>query len=341
MQTETLLKLEKMPYPSGRFADVGENLRTLTRNESAYIPPVRSAKAKPTICPIIVPTNRDIRNNHKNIDRIMRLAQEREVSFVLFLCSGEAKKEDVASIAHRYKGTQWMAVDGPFLHEHHQHDFETTYSPLSYGSERDVSQKRNFALQIARLMGWETLFFLDDDVTISGEQLYKTFDLLHNGGASVVGFSARSFPDHSVVMHAERWTNGPIDSFIGSGAMAIRTNTSVLPFFPHIYNEDWMFLLVYCLFGEGDVVWGGTIEQRAYDPFKNGQRAKIEEPGDMLGESLLRLIMATSADLQGQHDFDTVAKIITKLADERFWEYEINNRISFIVGRIQSTHSMA
>ena len=91
-----------------------------------------------------------------------------------------------------------------------------------------------------------------------------------------------------------------------------------------------MFLLVYCLFGEGDVVWGGTIEQRAYDPFKNGQRAKIEEPGDMLGESLLRLIMATSADLQGQHDFDTVAKIITKLADERFWEYEINNRISFI-----------
>lgn len=331
MATDILSRLEKLNYPTGTFTKVGENLRTLARNESAYTPPVRLGKTgKAMMCPIIVPTNRSVIKNRRNITRLLQLSQERDTNFIVFLCSGEAKKEDIATVAHELSDAHWLAVDGPFLHAHHQtHEFETAHSSIADSNLRDSSQKRNFGLHLARLLGWDSLIFLDDDMDVTSDHIYKATDLLEHGNAAVVGFSARSFPDHSVAVHANRWVNGPIDSFVGSGVLAVKTNATVFSFFPYIYNEDWLFLLVYCLFGGEDVVWAGTIKQRKYDPFKNIQRAKTEEPGDLLAESLARLVMSHIQDLRGK-SFDTIARKLVELANDSFWEHEINNRIVFI-----------
>jgi hypothetical protein len=326
MKPASILAFEKTRYPSGVFSHAGEHLRVLTRDESTYTPPIRPEIALQKSCPIIVPTHRDLRKNRQNIENIMRLAD----GPVIFLCSGKAKKEDIAAIAKNYPKLTWTAIDGPYTYNDYGQNFETTYSSIASGSEKDVSQKRNLGLLIARLMGWKSIFFIDDDVTITKQQVYKAIDLLHHDNTAIVGFSARSFYDNSVAVHARRITNGPIDSFIGTGAMAIRTDKPILSFFPHVYNEDWLFLLVYCLFGSEDVVWAGTIKQRAFNPYRDVARAKYEEPGDILGESLVRLAMSIRADLHEEPGLEAVTAKLAKFANKAFWEGEINNRILFI-----------
>src|ERR1700691_1932544 len=243
MKAELALALGKLQYPSGIFADTGENLRILTRDESAYTPSLRKAAKALASCAIIVPTNRNTRITRKNIERVMQMNS----GPVVFLCSGEAKKEAIADIAKSYPNQPWIAIDGPFPHDGYTQDYETMYTSIAYGNNQsDISLKKNFALLLARLMGWKTVFFLDDDVLITKAHFLKAVDLLYQDKVAVVGFSARFFPDHSVAVHARRLAKGPIDSFIGGGAMAVRTDKPILSFFPYVYNEDWLFLLVYC-----------------------------------------------------------------------------------------------
>ncbi len=125
-------------------------------------------------------------------------------------------------------------------------------------------------------MKWESIFFLDDDVAITSFQLDKAYNLLQTRDVSIVGFNARHFPDNSVAMHIHRWLHDSIDSFLGTGAMAVKTNSPFVSFFPHIYNEDWLFLLIYRLLGEGNIIWAGTIKQKPYNPYKYASRATSE-----------------------------------------------------------------
>ena len=325
MKSESLFVFEKSQYPSGAFSEMGENLRVLTRDESSFVPPVRPSLTLQKECPIIVATSRDILKNRRNIENIMTIAD----GLVIFFCSGNAKKEDVATIAQAHPGLEWFAMDGPYNYDVYGKDFETPYSPIAFGKTNDLAEKRNIGLLLGRAMGWEGVFLLDDDLAITKQHLLKAKSLLFYSNASAVGFSARSFPDHSVVVHARRLVSDPIDSFIGSGAMAIRTNKSLISFYPHIYNEDWLFMLMYGLIGD-DVVWAGTIEQEVYNPFKNIQRANNEEPGDILGESLTLLTMALRKESKKYANFEEITNKILKIANESFWEKEINKRISFI-----------
>jgi len=332
MNPETLAKLENAPYPTGMFASLGEHLRVLTRNEEAYIPPVRIRAASSVLCPIVVPTRRNVLKNRKNILRIMQLVAGRDSTLLVFLCSGTATKEDIRLIAEDFPDLQWVAIDGPFPYDYHQQNFETTYSPLSYGGEKDIGQKRNFALQLARTMGWEMIVFLDDDIVVTNAHLDKAIDLLVHGNASVVGFNARLYPDLSVAMHAHRWLHNSIDNFLGTGIMAIKTTTPFLSFFPHIYNEDWLFVLLYRLLDEGNLVWAGSVRQTRYDPFKNPQRALSEEAGDLLGESLFKLALTLCGSGRRFKNLEDALEVLVGHANEEFWNMEINNRLDYLHG---------
>lgn len=322
-----LYELEKAPYPTAKFAEMGESLRILSRNETNYTPPIRSSIA--VVIPyIIVPTHRNVRRNRASLTRILRLARAHGAKLIVFLCSGEAKKEDIAHIAQPFSDLQWIAIDGPFAPDQLA-DFKTTHSLLAYSNSKDISQKRNFALLLARVLGWESVFFIDDDVVVTPEYLGKAADLLQ-GPASIVGFSARHYPDNSVVVHAERWTDVRIDSFLGAGALAVKTTTPMLSFFPHVYNEDWLFLLFYCLQRESTVTWAGTVGQRKYNPFQNALRAKLEEPGDLLAEALMQLAMTMKAGSYANGSILETVKLLCDRADERFWEQKINERIIFV-----------
>lgn len=238
MSSDILFKLEKIAYPTGSISSSGQNLSLLTSDESSYTPPVDLSGSVQALQPIVVPTHNNILKNRKNILRIMRLVEQRHNSLLILLCSEKATKKDARYLAERFPDLNWVAIDGPFPYSYGTQKLKTTYSPLSHGKSRDIAQKRNFALQLARHMHWESIFFLDDDVSISNQQLDKAFTLLKSPKVSVVGFNARFFPDHSVAMHAHKWLRNSLDSFIGTGAIAVKINTPFLSFFPHIYNED-------------------------------------------------------------------------------------------------------
>lgn len=325
---QTKIRLEEEPYPSGAFGGTGQHLQALTENKSSHTTPAQTIGRRPRLNCIAIPTSRNVRHSRKLITRIMRLAQQHGAGFLLFLCSGQARKEDIASVARAFPGLSWAAIDGPFIDEGIC-NFQTTQSLIASGGTRDLSQKRNLALLLARLMGWEKLFLLDDDIELDAADLARAVDLL-GGKASAVGFSVREFPDHSVTVHASQWAQGPIDSFIGGGALAINTNNPHLSFFPHVYNEDWLFLLLHCLVKDDALIWAGTLKQGKYNPFGSIERAQNEEPGDLLAESLMRLVMALKADKLLPEDFEDVLTQIKLCADKDFWEHEINERILFI-----------
>jgi hypothetical protein len=167
-------------------------------------------------------------------------------------------------------------------------DFETTalVKATPFVRMTDLSSKRNIGLLLARLMGWQRIVFLDDDIEVGGHEevagaaaLLDTYD--------VVGMNIGGYPDNSVVCHAHRLTGGRQDSFVGGGALAVETTRSP-SFFPNVYNEDWFYLL-----GETSLrrlAVTGKVAQRPYDPFDRPIRARDQELGDVLAEGVYWLL---------------------------------------------------
>jgi hypothetical protein len=145
----------------------------------------------------------------------------------------------------------------------------------------DVSVKRNLALVLSNMLGWERVVFLDDDIRVPDPgDLNKAAGLLDTHTA--VGLRNTGFLDNSVVCHAFRAAGGNQGTFIGGGALAVEVKRNH-SFFPNIYNEDWFYVL------DGEkrlqsVAAVGQVIQNAYDPYRNTDRARAEEFGDVLAE---------------------------------------------------------
>jgi hypothetical protein len=150
----------------------------------------------------------------------------------------------------------------------------------------DTSVKRNLALYLTRLAGWERVLFLDDDICgVDPRDAQAAAGLLDE--FEVVGLSNEGYPDNSVVCHVLRELGGGQAQFIGAGAMAVAPQSGS-SFFPEVFNEDWLYVL-----GTGDpprVAVTGQMEQKSHDPFANSDRARQEEFGDCLAEGLFWLL---------------------------------------------------
>lgn len=178
----------------------------------------------------------------------------------------------------------------------------------------DLSAKRNLALLLSHVAAWSRILFLDDDITgLNPDDVRKASSLLDTHNA--VGLSVCGFPDHSVVCHAYRQAGGEQQSFIGGGALVVEVNRGN-SFFPDIYNDDWFFLT------DGSkslqpVAVTGQVIQYPYDPFRNPDRARAEEFGDVLAEGIYWLLD------QDQPITD---------ADEAYWAGFLVKRRRFIEG---------
>jgi hypothetical protein len=190
----------------------------------------------------------------------------------------------------------------------------------------DASHKRNVGVLLARLLGWRTVLFLDDDVVgMDNTRLARTRELLAaetpGGTVEAVGWSFDSFADNSVVCHASRSMGGYQDTFIGGGGLATRVHGAT-PFFPKVYNEDWLFL--FDLVAQGRVVLAGGLCQLPYDPFDHAERAETQEFGDLFAESLFSLLHRPAP--RGRD----VEALIEPARRERWWRSRIEKRAKFI-----------
>lgn len=156
-----------------------------------------------------------------------------------------------------------------------------------FARRTDTSAKRNLALMLCHMVGWERIVFLDDDIRVSDpDHLRCAAGLLDT--YSAVGLAVGGFPDNSVVCHAYRMVGGPQDSFIGGGALVVGLSRS-RSFFPDIYNEDWFYLLN-AEKGLQPLAITGKAIQNPYDPFRTPDRARTEELGDVLAEGTFWLL---------------------------------------------------
>lgn len=229
---------------------------------------------------IIVPTAR----RAATLEPAIQLAAKLKCTLVA-LCSKWSSARDVVALAE--DRTKLIAIDVDGLPDGVVPSFETCGVLKGGPFERwtDLSLKRNFGLLLARLVGWERVILLDDDIEIP-----EPMDLREAAGLTDhyagVGLAVAGMPDNSVVCHAYREAGGTQDTFVGGGALAVGT-ASMTSFFPNIYNEDWFFLLDDD--GLRPTTTTGTAVQQPYDPFRE-QRARMEEFGDILAEGLYWLL---------------------------------------------------
>jgi hypothetical protein len=150
----------------------------------------------------------------------------------------------------------------------------------------DIARKRNVGLLLARLCGWRTIMYLDDDIRdLTAGAVWRAASLTEL--FPTVGFEISDYPDNSVVCHAHRLTGGKQDTFPGGSALVVDT-TRYDALFPPVYNEDWLFL--FDAVRDRSVTVAGTLSQLEYQPFAHSRRAASEEFGDVIAEGLYRLI---------------------------------------------------
>lgn len=167
--------------------------------------------------------------------------------------------------------------------------FLTTVHPeneIERSCHADIARKRNAGLLLARVCGWRTVMYLDDDIRdLTAAAVHQAAALTSRFAAA--GFEISHYPDNSVVCHAYRMIDGNQGTFPGGSALVVdveRCDT----LFPPIYNEDWLFL--FDAVRNRSVTTAGTGSQLEYLPFAHSRRAASEEFGDVIAEGLFRLL---------------------------------------------------
>lgn len=270
-----------------------------------------------TLDAIIVPASRPA----ESLATAVHLAKAIDCQLVI-LCSFHTDLADVHKLFSAQSLPEATAVSVPEGYEHPLLDFVTTQwvrdgdgKRVCAGRNSDLSSKRNIGLLLARMLGWNRIFFMDDDIReINAAAILDTVSLLgtegpHGDQYRTAGMMVRNFPDNSVVCHARRAINEYQDVFVSGSVLAVDTKAP-FGFFPDIYNEDWFFFY-----------WNAAAKQLAkstssaqqlpYDPFGDPQRAASQEFGDVIAEGLYTLLHS------GQG---------TESADEQYWAAFLSDR---------------
>jgi hypothetical protein len=259
-------------------------------HEELVGPDAPSAPPSATLAPdaIIVPASRQA----AHLDHAVTLARATSCQLVL-LCSREADTTGVTQFLAQRSFGGATVVELPDGYGHGLFKFETSALVASGlpdacpARDTDLSIKRNIGLALARLVGWQRVFFLDDDIRdLDATALRRTVTML--GQYSAVGMRVSEFPDNSVVCHAHRATGGRQGVNVSGSALAV---DCAMPtgFFPDIYNEDWLFFYDHAKAGRLRTS-GINVTQLRYDPFADPERAARQEFGDVLAEGLYALL---------------------------------------------------
>lgn len=237
---------------------------------------------------IIVPASRPA----TNLDHAITLARALHCR-LLILCSHRAVPAEVEQLLAARSFDDAIVIGLPRGYSHELLRFTALASikgvlPKECGTfVTDLSTKRNVGLILARMLGWQHVFFLDDDIRdINHPDLRRTVSML--GSFPTVGMRVIDYPDNSVVCHANRETGAAQDVFVTGAALAVDCQADI-GFFPDVYNEDWLFF--FDAAARGQLAGSGLkATQLRYQPFADPQRAAWQEFGDTLAEGIYTLL---------------------------------------------------
>lgn len=173
---------------------------------------------------------------------------------------------------------------------------------------------RNYAIILAKMLGFERILFMDDDIIINDHSIvYKILDLLNN--ADFVGAEIKGMPDLSIVDHIMQKLGLEPYRFMSGGFLALKLS-SVSEYFLNYYNEDWIWLFLHK--PKAKLVKYGEVYQLPYDPFENAiEKALQQEFGEILVEGVKTV-------------FEKNEYNVEKLMKKCFWTELIRKRINLI-----------
>ena len=279
-------------------------------------PPLVSRRGR--LDAIVVPAARPASVLQPLID----LAALLDVLLVVF-CSRQTQVERVAERVARTPRSRCLivpVVEGWSDSRVPRRTAHQSFDAAKGGHASDLSLKRNLGLLLARLIGWNKIVFIDDDIRLSRPDYVGRLagQLELNQAAGMV---VPDFPDNSVVCHARRLAGLFQDNFVSGAVLGVHTNSLPLSFFPEIYNEDWFFFAREAAARKLPQV--GAAVQEEYLPFATPARAEGEEFGDVLAEGLFALF-----DESPTHE--TLADQLRR-ATSSYWEGFIEARHRVIV----------
>lgn len=272
---------------------------------------------------IIVPAARPA----GNLETAVKLAAETGARLIV-LCSFRTHADDVRGLLTDHQLRDSAVVEVP----QNQDDwilgqFETARWVYGAGKSvcgirnSDLSIKRNTGLLLARLLGWERIFFLDDDIRgVSADTVLSTVSLLGSAdnGYRAAGMSVEKYPDNSVVCHARREVGERQNVFVSGSALAVNCRAPIA-FFPDLYNEDWLFF--YRDAAEERLATPGSLaEQLPYEPFADPRRAAGQEFGDVIAEGLYALLHSSlGVDAADEEYWKRFLEQRNKVLDDVIW----------------------
>ncbi len=245
-------------------------------------------------------------------------------STVVVLCSRQANVEQVADRIGRVLGARGIVVEIDDDYAVPGLGLETasgSFAGPSGGRSSDLSVKRNVGLLLARLLGWRKIVFVDDDITLSHQDLARLAVQLDDH--QIAGMACPEFPDNSVFCHARRLAKLPQDVFVTGAVLGVNCSDLPLPFFPDIYNEDWFFFAEAAAHRRLPKV--GEARQAKYDPYAEPARASHEEFGDLLAEGLYSLIEHPPLAVDHRRPAEFLPTLVA-VAGERYWSTAIDVR---------------
>jgi hypothetical protein len=231
---------------------------------------------------IVVPTNRPV----AMFPDCIGLARQTAIPLIV-VCSKRVDRRQVTAAA-THAHVEAFALDLP---AHPANPLGISFSTSSdedlvaanAGSARDLSTKRNLGLVLARMLRWQRLMFLDDDIfDVTREDVEALAAGLSDHSVSVL--IPEEYPDNSVACHAHRLGGGHQGRFASADGMGVRCDRDDLAFFPNIFNDDWFFFSEEA--ASHRITYVGASQRRKYDPYEDPKRAVTEEFGDLLAEGL-------------------------------------------------------
>ncbi len=244
----------------------------------ALLKPLGAGEFRP-LDAVIVPSSRSA----EHLRAAAAIARETE-SELLVLCSHAAKGAAVERVVVQEDVARHHVIDIPDDYRCALLPSRPPPSLAAPASRPALSHKRNLGLLVARMVGWRTALFIDDDITLDVAAIKAAQQGLDD--ATAVGFPVVDWPDLSVVGHANQLSGGRQDVFVGPSALLVDLRSELLGHFPTIYNEGALYLFdavaaraVRC----SDV----TARQLPYNPFQDARRGRDEEFGDVIAEGLM------------------------------------------------------
>jgi|GEM_PF-2715009 len=221
------------------------------------------------------------------------LARSVDRLYVLDSSRGSATKEFCFSLGkavefHGPVEQERMISAQPILDQALRSGLITRFSDDSW----DIWSKRNYALLISKLEGLSNILIIDDDIIPAAGLIEDVLSLSTEYG--LVGSNVTGMPDVSVVGHVCKLVGVTNQDFVSGHFLAINVPLTSQYYFPNMYNEDWVFVMLNSL--SARIARFSTVFQLYWNPYHDtAQRLAFEEPGEIFVEGMARALLSQAS----------------------------------------------